>query len=216
MMKDCVQSMHSYTFTGFPIVDHCKICSEFLAGAQNVSSIDLPLIYQSCRGVSHSLTAQGTQFWEVSVLKTSGMALKSSKCFSPLASPVQSKFVSRPIILCQARRKDLEDTQEPQTFRQIGDTLLKISSLGLASSVIAQPAGAWGQTWRPRRHHRRLDEWEREPDLGKYSPVSLSSFKAGKSVTAAGTDRFPQCKHTKLATKVSNTPTAKTPTDNSQ
>ena len=66
----------------------------------------------------------------------------------------------------------------PPTAERLVDGLLTITALGLASSLLASPAFAWGQTWRPRRHHRRLGEWERTPDLGKYTIVCFSKQQA--------------------------------------
>ena len=66
-----------------------------------------------------------------------------------------------------------ENAKEPsrRSAERVVDGLLTVTALGLANSFISSPAFAWGQTWRPRRHHRRLGEWERTLDLGKYTPV---------------------------------------------
>lgn len=68
-----------------------------------------------------------------------------------------------------------KDSVRPEEIYPRPDLILKgfytVAAIGVASWIITQPAGAWGLRWRPRRHHRRLDEWYREPDLGRYSQV---------------------------------------------
>jgi hypothetical protein len=97
--------------------------------------------------------------------------LNPSYSFSRHMPYLQPRLASRPVIVCLANRGDPEHPQRIPSPRNIADTAVKISGIGVAASVLAQPAGAWGYTWRPRRHHRRMDEWQREPDLGKYSQV---------------------------------------------
>lgn len=71
---------------------------------------------------------------------------------------------------------DEEQQQEHHPhLRRVNKGLLAIAALGVSSCTLSPPASAWGETWRPRRHHRRLGQWDRAPDLGKYTPVCLSS-----------------------------------------
>ena len=58
--------------------------------------------------------------------------------------------------------------------------VLLLRSAALLSAVAASnwlvhcdaASAAAGRGWRPRRHHRRLGQQEREPDLGRYAQVS--------------------------------------------
>ena len=72
----------------------------------------------------------------------------------------------------QAEEKAREGLQAPKPS-QVVRAVLAVTSMSTLSCLIAEPAGAWGVAWRPRRHHRRLGEWGRQPDLGRYSKVDV-------------------------------------------
>lgn len=70
----------------------------------------------------------------------------------------------------------LEDCQQRSKKGNITPGLLAIAAFGALHCACTQPAHAWGQTWRPRRHHRRMDQKEREPNLGKYTKVNIKCY----------------------------------------
>ena len=87
-------------------------------------------------------------------------------------SQAQRSQSSPPAGSCEQKQGHQRGHEPPDPAR-IVQVFFASTAAAAASSILAQPAGAWGHTWRPRRHHRRLDEWQREPDLRKYSKVCV-------------------------------------------
>lgn len=101
--------------------------------------------------------------------------MELSRDVPPPSSPVPVSCNRRVPPPSRSRHSSLstQKEQERPFAARIAEGAVTVTALGLANCALSASALAWGETWRPRRHRRRMDEWERKPDLGKYTPVSL-------------------------------------------
>ena len=96
------------------------------------------------------------------------------------------------ILILNSALKHPKEPEHSLRKTTVSSGILKLAALAALHCFCSQPAYAWGQTWRPRRHLRRLDQKERDPDLGKYTKVNPTPFTHRIIIyfTALGTTSF--------------------------